>query len=277
MLPNSKTISLVILPIASISPHENTIPELLDSVVRDIERTGFQRDPIIVDRKTGVVLDGMHRRAALKELGARYAVCAEFDYYDRSVLLERWLRYFIAPDKKFLNELISLIRFKAAKDIRQAMSAVDARRAEIALLSKRVSYVGGVHNDILKSYWNLSKFDELASSGGVDVQFHPETDRASLFTSESVFVLYPAKLEKREVLKFAKNGDVLPFKSTRHIVPERPMGIYFPLNALIEPDIMRCKKVLKENLEGRRIDLLDKDAWYEGRRYSEPLAIFRRR
>ncbi len=239
-------------------------------------RTGFQRDPIVIDRKTCVALDGMHRRAALSALGARYALCAEFDYFDKSVLLERWLRYFIAPDKEFLSDLISLMGLKRARSFKSAMMAVDSSRASIALLSGRESYTGDPHFDLLTSYRKLSQFDSLTRSRKVEVQFHPEDDRDSLFTSESVFVLYPMKLEKSQIINLAKKRQLLPFKTTRHIIPVRPMGIYFPLNTL-QSDFERCNKALRDSLNGCRIDLLDRDAWYEGRRYSEPLAVFRRR
>ncbi len=276
-LPNGKSISLTILPLEKILPHESTIPSLVASVKKDIGRTGFQRDPIVIDRKTGVVLDGMHRRSALSSLGARYGLCVQFDYLDKALLLERWLRYFIAPDSEFLGDLISLIGLKRAKSFKSAIHAVDSSLASIALLSARESYISEPQYDLLTAYQKLSRFDSLARSRNVEVQFHSEDGREMLFTSESVFVLYPTKLDKNRILKLAKSRRLLPFKSTRHIVPVRPMGIYFPLNLLMQSDIGKCKKALKDDLTECRIDLLDRDAWYEGRRYSEPLAVFRRR
>ncbi|MGI0079669.1 MAG: hypothetical protein ACRECH_08590 [Nitrososphaerales archaeon] len=275
-LANGKSISLTVLPIEKILPHEDVIPALIASVKRDMVRTCFQRDPIVIDRKTKVVLDGMHRRAALSSIGARFAFCVEFDYLNRSVVLERWLRYFIAPDRKFVDELVCMLGLKRSKSLNTAMRAVDVSRSGVGLLSSKESYAGEHQADLMTSYRKLAQFDKLARSRRVEVQFHPENERISLFSSESVFVLYPPKLKKKQILGMAKEGIVLPFKTTRHILPTRPMGFYFPLNLLMQSSLGKCNQALKQRIAESRIDLVDRDTWYEGRRYSEPLAIFRR-
>lgn len=276
-LPNGMSILLAVLPIEKILPHEDVIPSLLASVKDDIARTGFQRDPIIIDRATKVALDGMHRRAALASFGAQFALCVEFDYLNKFIVLERWLRYFIAPDRKFINELISLLGLEKSTDSKTAMRDVDESRSSIALVSSNESYTSDTKHGLLASYRKLSQFDDLAKSRRVEVQFHPENERDSLFSSESVFVLYPAKIEKTKILNISRKGQVLPFKTTRHIVPVRPMGLYFPLNLLTQSNLTKCNQALKEIIADSSIDLLEKDAWYEGRRYSEPLAVFRRK
>ena len=107
-IPGKVNLDLDVLPLGDLVPHEDIIPSLRDSVVRDLERSGYQRDPIIVDKKTNVVLDGMHRRAALEQVGAKFAVCATFDYYDEKIILERWIRHFLSPDRKMIDEMIDL-------------------------------------------------------------------------------------------------------------------------------------------------------------------------
>ena len=276
-LPNGRTISLAIVPIENLLPHENVIPTLLASVKRDMSRTGFQRDPIIIDKTTKVVLDGMHRLGALSSLGAKSALCVEFDYLDRSVLLERWLRYFIAPHRKFISELISILALKRSRDFRTAMRSVDSYRSSMALLSNKESYSSEPQRDLLKSYEKLAQFDKLAKSRRVEVQSHSEGERISLLSSESVFVLYPHRIEKKQILSMALKAKLLPFKTTRHIVPTRPMGVYFPLNLLMHSNLDKCNQALEEIIARSRIDLLDRDAWYEGKRYAETLAVFRRR
>ena len=61
-----------------------------------------------------------------KNLGAKFAVCAEYDYLDEEVKLERWLRYFIAPDQKLLSEFSALFRLKPCVDYRHAAKLVDS-------------------------------------------------------------------------------------------------------------------------------------------------------
>ena len=117
------TDAFLFLPLNDIKPHESIIPRELETLTRDMERTGFQRDPILIDSKTHVALDGMHRRAALERLGARNALCAEYDYLSDEVKLERWLRYIIAPNKSLLDFVIELFNMEACRSTHARDSA----------------------------------------------------------------------------------------------------------------------------------------------------------
>ena len=80
MRVGSRLVEVDLRPIGSVLPHEETITDLSSRLSDQIRADGFQRDPIIVDRENHVVLDGMHRLRALKELGARHILCHLVDY-----------------------------------------------------------------------------------------------------------------------------------------------------------------------------------------------------
>lgn len=67
--------------------HEETKPERLDKVLAQIRREQSVDLPILVDAKTGVIIDGHHRYAALRILGARVAPVVELDYLSDVVTL----------------------------------------------------------------------------------------------------------------------------------------------------------------------------------------------
>ena len=50
--------------------HEEIIPSIVKLLSREINQ-GICRDPVIVDKETFVVLDGMHRVAALQHLDCK--------------------------------------------------------------------------------------------------------------------------------------------------------------------------------------------------------------
>jgi L-serine kinase (ADP) len=275
-LPDGTSFELSIVPLTEVKPHEATIPTLLHSIVRDLRRTREQRDPILVDKRTHTALDGMHRRAALEKLGAKFAVCAEFEYLGDSVKLERWLRYFIAPSEHFLSELISLLELRQSKNFREAAKEVDLEQSKLALLSAANSYVSRRRWKILEVYDALGQIDQLCSDNQIDLEFATESSKFELFTSESVHVLYPERLSKRDVLAMVRENRVFPCKTTRHIVPVRPMGVFFPLDNLKNSTELECSKRLEDIVNLSKIEIEKRDVWYEGRRYSEPLAIFRR-
>ncbi len=274
---NGLNLELAIVALRQVRPHEATVPRILDSIIADLERSNYQRDPILIDGKTRTALDGMHRRAALKAIGAKFALCAEYDYLSDSINLERWLRYFIAPNDEFLAEVISTLKLRKCEDFHEAVRAVDKGRIRIALISAGMSYTSDQRKwDIFQVYEAVGKIDKLCQKYRIELEFTDDSSKFELFTSESVYLLYPLKILKKHVLQIAKKGKVFPCKTTRHIVPIRPMGVYFPLELLRGSSESDCVEELKNIVKSSKIQIEEREVWYEGRRYSEPLAIFRR-
>ena len=58
-----------LLPIDTLKPHEKGSPLYLKMLRKELLEDGVLRYPIVVDEKTLVILDGMHRWLALKSLG----------------------------------------------------------------------------------------------------------------------------------------------------------------------------------------------------------------
>ena len=71
---------VMILPIELLRPHEQTSKGLVDQLAEEIERDGFLRKAILVDRETLTVLDGHHRIEALRKLRCRKIPCLLIDY-----------------------------------------------------------------------------------------------------------------------------------------------------------------------------------------------------
>jgi len=284
---NVGNIRLSIHPLKQIRPHEEVIPDLLKTLKEDMRRTGYQRDPLIVDARTLVALDGMHRLAALRALGAKFAMCADCDYLSDSVKLERWLRYVIAPSRGFVKRTVKEFKMEQCSNFREAISLVESRRSRIALLSSRESYVQRLANkgtddccvasSIFSAYQQIKKFDKLCTKYNLQIRFASANEERRIFSSESVYLLYPLPISKVDVLSAAKSSKVFPFKTTRHTVPVRPMGVYFPIKALKSSTREDCIKALREIIKLSKVEISSRNLWYEGRQYGEPLAIFRKR
>jgi hypothetical protein len=65
----NKNVAVVLLPIDDLKPHEKGSPLYLKLLKQEILKDGMLKYPIIADEKTHVILDGMHRWLALKNLG----------------------------------------------------------------------------------------------------------------------------------------------------------------------------------------------------------------
>ncbi len=78
----------VYLPISDLYPHEEIEPANLERTVEAMRQGELlENHPILVDRETGVILDGHHRYAACKVLGIILIPCILVDYHSE-VLLE---------------------------------------------------------------------------------------------------------------------------------------------------------------------------------------------
>lgn len=65
--------------------HEQVEPQRLHEILEEIRREGALRHPILVDKRSGVILDGHHRFRAYKELGFATIPCALVDYRSDAV------------------------------------------------------------------------------------------------------------------------------------------------------------------------------------------------
>ncbi|MDK2464269.1 MAG: ParB N-terminal domain-containing protein [Candidatus Korarchaeota archaeon] len=74
------SVDVSLVPIYSLRPHEMTIPARRRHLGREILEDGVLRIPVLVDRQTGALLDGHHRLAALRSLGARAVPAALVNY-----------------------------------------------------------------------------------------------------------------------------------------------------------------------------------------------------
>ena len=87
-----------ILPLSALRLHEMTQRELTNRIKGMIRASRTARSPIIVERKSRVVLDGMHRVEAFLELGYRNILCQLVDYDAPGLLVGAWFPTFDARE-----------------------------------------------------------------------------------------------------------------------------------------------------------------------------------
>jgi hypothetical protein len=273
-LKQGKTFKLAIVALDEIRPHEKTIRPLVELIKGDIKGTGYQRDPVLADSKTHLVLDGMHRIKALKLLGAKYVVCAEYDYSDDSVKLDRWLRTIVKPNSNLVSEIVSNFDMVLSSSFRTALRKVESGMSRIALLSLNESFVGNSRWKMSNLFQRISLIDRLCNKQNIEMRFSSKSVKSTLLSSKWAAVIYPARISKDYVLKKAMRRELLPYKTTRYIVPLRPMGVNFPISLLKESSLSECNKRLEHIVNFSKVTLGRKNVFYEGRRYSDRIAIF---
>ncbi len=81
-----KHFKMALMPINELKPHEKGSPLYLEILKREILNDGFLKYPIIADEKTHVILDGMHRWLALKNLGYTHIPVMLIDAFQNPII-----------------------------------------------------------------------------------------------------------------------------------------------------------------------------------------------
>jgi len=67
---------------ALLRPHEDVDAERLERLIAEINNAGTFYPPVLVDRRSHVILDGHHRWSAATRLGLAALPCYVVDYFD---------------------------------------------------------------------------------------------------------------------------------------------------------------------------------------------------
>jgi ParB-like nuclease family protein len=261
--------TLGIKPLGALRPHEETIKSHVQGLAAEMKREGVQKDPIIIDRETLTVLDGMHRLAAFGALEIENAVCCAVDYSSKAVALGRWARVYSLRDRGAIGE--ALRRFGVTKRVTlaSAFDALEGREAGLAVLTSEAAYVPERGFDLAQAMGAMTSFDQLAESEGWSRRFVPEDDVDVPLQSEGNIVVLVRKLRKDDVVGAARSGRLFPCKTSMHLIDPRPVAVNFPISELNDATSASLRKML----EAKKGQLLPPDSTYEGRRYKERLLL----
>jgi hypothetical protein len=275
----SITLDVAVVGIDEVKPHEETIPSLLSQLTAEIRRDGILRNPIVVDRESLVILDGMHRLAALKSLGClRIPVCL-VEYSSPFVKLGCWYRSFVDSGwrDKVRSVLTALnLRFTES-DVRAAETkVVNGSAVAFKSLSESLvatdGFVGG-----LGVFNAVQQIERGLLQLGLRMTYDTESDaQARLQAGLAEVVMSYTPATKEIVLQTAMSGATFPPKTTRHIIPARPMGVNLPLS-LLRNRSLSTKEVnagFVASLRGRKLTRMPPGSLDDGRRYEEDLYVF---
>ncbi len=261
--------SLGIRSIETLLPHEQTIQSRVESLATEMQRDGVQKDPIIVDRDSGAVLDGMHRLAAFSRLGISSAVCCSVEYGSRSVILSRWARVYALPRGESYASALEVLSITRRASLADALEALEHQEVGLAVLSPEAAYLPIRTTDLMATFELVLGLDSISEKQGWRRDFVPEDDLDFSLQDNRNIVVLVRKLSKEDVVAAAKNRRLFPCKTSMHRIDPRPVAVNFPLSELR----VATSEILRERLRGKRQRLLPADSVYEGRRYKERLLL----
>jgi hypothetical protein len=261
----------------SLKPHEEIIEPLAKSLARTIQSEGVVRDPIIVDKRELVILDGMHRHAALKLLKCRFAPCCLVDYDNPQIKLNSWFRLFIT--KQTERVVRDVLDENKLRYVEQGSSFLETRKNP-----RTVIFTGDGRSYRLQQ--SLDPFELTKTAVLLERRFSDRGYRVDYQSEETAFdrlesgkadlVIAVPVFVKEDIRRFGIEGRLLPHKVTRHVMPSRPLRLNAPLKMLKEPSTHdQMEKKFSVLLSLKKIETRPPGSIVDGRRYEEELLIFR--
>ncbi len=171
-------------------PHEDVIRSRLLTTISNIKNTKAVH-PIIVDRRSMVILDGHHRYYSAKALGLKRIPAVLLDYKDERIKVGKWFR---EVSGKVPDGFIS--KFEGEGEVcSDFLGHKVCSHSPYSLL------------------WKLHWIEESLATLGIKVTKNPKRG------------VEPPSLSKDYVVEIAKRGLRFPPKTTRHvyefIIPSR--------------------------------------------------------
>jgi hypothetical protein len=206
----------MLIDILRLRDHEEVDPFRFKELMKEMIDDGFQRDPIIVDEKSGVVLDGHHRRNILKTLGYSKIASYQVQYVeDDKIRVKTW--YLVVVDsKKRLIETIDDYGIELTPSTKN-------NSKNLLVLKGRTFQLGATRREVINALAGKIKF-QYVSTKNIALRLVKDGGAAGAFIFEPV--------TKEDVLKVALSSDPFPPKTTRHIIPSRPKNWFIPLKKL---------------------------------------------
>jgi len=239
--------------------HEERIAKNIIKLKEAMLNVGKLVDPIIIDNKHGIVLDGNHRLKVLQMIRVPNAICQVVDYNRPNIIVGGWF-----PTSERLNkELFSKYNIEIEEvDEKQGKEEIENMRTAFMLVKK------GKHYLISPSKYNLDEMineqQRILSVIGNNFSYIADDvieDELKIGNG----ALFRKNYTKDEIIKRSLYGKPFPPKSTRHLIPDRIIRLN-----------MRLGWLHQEPKEARAyLDRLLKNRIYAGniRRYAEPVVV----
>ncbi len=229
-----------LVPLDELKPHEELDPEELDAFISSVVSSQVFWKAALVSKESLVILDGHHRWAGLKRLGAKWMPCILLDYLsDDHIKIFTWYPLVKGSLTLLLDVLkkidgIDVILLNNKED---AIEMVNKREAAFAIIHKEKNFgypvIAGCSNIFAcqKRIVHVLMDHPEFKLAYVDIV---EGAEKLLWKNEACAYLYRIPPTKEEVISMASKGFIFAPKTTRHDLPFIPKRIHIPLSQLFE-------------------------------------------
>lgn len=228
-----------IVPMPQCVAHEGVVRKWVEAIMTNLLDEGVMKNPIIVSRLKArtprwIVIDGMHRFAALRALQIRDILTYAIDYDDPQIGLAGWDTLLLRPvqAQRLLANVFGKDRaFSTTRvaDAETARRAVTTREALLAVGDRSGAYyllAARRRATVETCVQTCARMDAALDADGFRPLYVPDTLSVRDFRRMHCggIVMRPL-YTKAEVIDRTLAGKIFPRKSTRHLIPGRPLRV----------------------------------------------------
>jgi hypothetical protein len=278
-------LKLEVVPVESLLPHESTLPHIVHKLLLEFTNLEKLQNPVIID-ENDILLDGNHRAFVFKKLHFKYISVCKINYFNENVKLRYWYR--LLKNIKRADLLKQVV-----EDMDGTVTQVTDKNAlKIVLENNSLSF--GIQqgdfyaaisfredsvNDAVSTYDLLEKVQTTLLKKGATLQYIPDqyVHERKFYDAlnDDEVVIWTPQITKKMVIDAAKKGKIFSPRTTRHLIPSRPINVnvpsyWFKENISLEEINRRFSKFL----ESKHIKRFGPGQVIAGRYYGEELFIY---
>lgn len=280
---------LEVVALDDVYVHEGVVDRWVERIADFMQHDGIMKNPIVVAEAEVegshkyVVLDGMHRVQSMRILGAPDILVYKSNYWSEQVRLESWDGLLLDPPP--VDALLAAVRDERIEAIRlvgssddvqaEARARVYGRELAMALVCRDGQHIGlrvrpsAEEPAIEVIVRTLRAVEDTLDGTSVRAVYAPSSRSGSDYAMQPCEALFlRPRFSKQEVLERTLAGKLFPRKSTRFLVPERPLRVDFHLTVLKAAlDLPTKNQLLRDHVQW---------CWQNNmvRYYPEPVYVF---
>jgi hypothetical protein len=265
--------------------HERLLASIADRLTLEFRSTPYLENPVIVDQNH-IVLDGNHRVHVFKRLQFKHIAVCRIDYMHKEARLRYWFRL-LAHVKS-----IDLLK-RVSEEFRGRFEYVRDKAALEKIMEENFACCGVQHRgafgvlvfdqeavgDAVRAYDLIEGLQSRLVEEGVTVEYIPcqyahKGEFCECLTEEEV-ILWTPQITKEMVVEAARQERLFAPKTTRHLIPARPLQINVPTAWLREEVSLEVvNRRFMEHLRAKELRRLAPGQVISGRYYEEELFVF---
>ncbi|MCG2778468.1 MAG: ParB/RepB/Spo0J family partition protein [Desulfobacterales bacterium] len=269
----------------SLFQHEEILPHVANKLIFEFKNWTNLQNPVIVD-KNYIVLDGNHRVFVFKQLKFKYISVCKVDYFNELTQLRYWFRLFgriesLESLKQIINDMNG--SFREVSDREALRKALENNNLSCGIQQGNfyasISFHEDVVNDAVSAYNALEKIQGKLLQNGLKIEYIPcKSVHEGKFCDElknSEVIIWTPQITKEMVVDAVKKKKRFAPKTTRHLIPARPLNVNVPTYWFKEDiSLEEINKRFLKLLERKNLRRFGPGQVVDGRYYEEELFIF---